>query len=291
MGTSRLQRSVRVTLIGFAVNVLLAVSKLIAGVLGHSHALVADSIESFGDLLSSLIVWRGLVVAATPADEDHPYGHGKAEPIAAALVATLLLVAALGIFIKSALAIATPALAPRPFTLVVLLLVVVIKETLFRFVAREGILSESVALGSDAWHHRSDAITSLCAAIGIGVAIVGGEAFQVADPIAAMAAGGIIAWNGSFLLRSALSELMDATPSADVRGKVRQVAQGVPGVEGIETCVVRKMGYHYYVDMHVEVDPALTVQEAHDIAHLVKDRVREEIPAVYDVLIHIEPAW
>jgi cation diffusion facilitator family transporter len=288
---TRLQRGVRATLIGLAVNVLLALTKLIAGILGNSKALVADAIESFGDLLSSLIVWRGLVVAATPADEDHPYGHGKAEPIAAALVSSMLLLAALGITINSAVAIASPQKGPEPFTLFVLVAVIIIKETLFRFITREGIAAESVAMRSDASHHRSDAITSFCAAIGIGIAVIGGERFYVADPIAAIAAAGIIGWNGFRLLRSALNELMDASPKVEVAERIRQVAAEVPGVKAIEKCIVRKMGYHYYVDMHVEVDPHLTVKDAHEIAHVVKDRVREQIPAVYDVLVHVEPAW
>jgi cation diffusion facilitator family transporter len=288
---TRLQRGVRATLIGLLVNILLALSKLVAGILGHSQALVADAVESFGDLLSSLIVWRGLVVAAAPADDDHPYGHGKAEPIAAALVSSMLLLAAIGIAINSALVIASPQKGPEPFTLLVLVLVIIIKETLFRFITREGIAAESVAMRSDASHHRSDAITSLCAAIGIGIAVIGGEKFQMADPIAAIAAAGIIGWNGFRLLHSALNELMDASPNVDVGQKIRRVASDVPGVKAIEKCIVRKMGYHYYVDMHVEVDPRLTVEKAHEIAHQVKDRIREQVPAVYDVLIHVEPAW
>jgi cation diffusion facilitator family transporter len=288
---TRLQRGVRATLIGLLVNILLALSKLVAGILGHSQALVADAVESFGDLLSSLIVWRGLVVAAAPADDDHPYGHGKAEPIAAALVSSMLLLAAIGIAINSALVIASPQKGPEPFTLLVLVLVIIIKETLFRFITREGIAAESVAMRSDASHHRSDAITSLCAAVGIGIAVIGGEKFQMADPIAAIGAAGIIGWNGFRLLHSALNELMDASPNVDVGQKIRQVASDVPGVKAIEKCIVRKMGYHYYVDMHVEVDPRLTVERAHEIAHQVKDRIREQVPAVYDVLIHVEPAW
>jgi cation diffusion facilitator family transporter len=288
---TRLQRGVRATLIGLLVNILLALSKLVAGILGHSQALVADAVESFGDLLSSLIVWRGLVVAAAPADDDHPYGHGKAEPIAAALVSSMLLLAAIGIAINSALVIASPQKGPEPFTLLVLVLVIIIKETLFRFITREGIAAESVAMRSDASHHRSDAITSLCAAVGIGIAVIGGEKFQMADPIAAIGAAGIIGWNGFRLLHSALNELMDASPNVDVGQKIRRVASDVPGVKAIEKCIVRKMGYHYYVDMHVEVDPRLTVERAHEIAHQVKDRIREQVPAVYDVLIHVEPAW
>jgi cation diffusion facilitator family transporter len=286
----RLQRSLRATFLGLTVNALLASAKLTAGVLGHSYALVADAVESLADIFSSIVVWRGLVVAAAPADEDHPYGHGKAEPIAAAIVATLLLLAAGGIALEAVREIITPHHAPAPFTLVVLLAVVAVKEALFRFVLREGISVESSAVRTDAWHHRSDAITSLAAAVGISVALIGGKGYEPADDVAAIVAAGIIAWNGWRLLRPALDELMDTSPSLEVSDQIRTIAATVPGVEGIEKCVVRKMGYHYFVDMHMEVDPKMTVESAHEIAHRVKDHVRRELPAVFDVLVHIEPA-
>jgi len=286
---SRLQRSLRATCWGLAVNALLAVAKLSAGILGHSYALVADAVESLADIFSSVVVWRGLVIAAAPADDKHPYGHGKAEPIAAAIVATMLLIAACGISIQAFREIITPHHAPAPFTLLVLIVVVVVKEGLFRFVAREADSVESSAVRTDAWHHRSDAITSLAAGIGISVALVGGEGYEAADSVAAIVAAGIIVWNACRLLRPALDELMDASPSPEVIEKIRSIAAGNPGVEAVEKCVVRKMGFHYLVDMHVEVDPQLTVQQAHQIAHEVKDSVRERLPAVSDVLVHIEP--
>ena len=287
---TRLQRGLRATCLGLATNVVLAAVKLAAGVYGHSHALVADAVESLADVFSSLIVWRGLVVAAAPADEDHPYGHGKAEPIAAAIVATILLLAATGIAITSVQHLSAPHEGPRAFTLIVLLAVVVIKEGLFRFALREGSSLDSSAVRSDAWHHRSDAITSLAAAIGITVSLVGGQGYEMADDVAAIVAAGIIAWNGWQLLRPALDELMDATPDPQLNARIREVSARMPGVAGVEKCIVRKMGYHYFVDLHVEVAPEMTVQRAHDIAHQVKDRVRAELPAVHDVLVHIEPA-
>lgn len=285
----RLQRSLRATFLGMGVNVLLAAGKLAAGICGHSHALVADAVESFADIFSSLIVWRGLVVAAAPADDDHPYGHGKAEPIAAALVATMLLLAATGIAIKAVQEIITPHHAPAPYTLLVLVGVVLVKELLFRFVFREGDAVDSTAVRSDAWHHRSDAVTSLAAAIGIMVALVGGKGYEGADDVAAIVAAGIIAWNGWRLLRPALDELMDTTPNPALNARIREVAATVSGVAGVEKCLVRKMGWQYFVDLHVEVNPQMTVREAHDIAHAVKDGIREQLPAVRDVLVHIEP--
>ena len=274
---------------GMIVNTLLAAGKMIAGLLGHSDALVADSIESLADLFSSVIVWRGLAVAAEPADEDHPYGHGKAEPIAAALVAAMLLLAAVWIAISAVREISGPRVTPASFTLVVLVGVVLVKESLFRFVLRAADSVESSAVRTDAWHHRSDAITSLAAGIGISVALIGGRGYEIADDVAALVAAGVIAWNGSRLLRPALNELMDTSPDPAFSGRISAIATTISGVEHVEKCLVRKMGYHYFVDMHVEVAPQMSVERAHQIALDVKDKVRTQIPAVRDVLVHIEP--
>jgi cation diffusion facilitator family transporter len=284
---NRLQRGLRATFAGMAVNIVLSGTKLAAGFVGHSHALVADAVESFADIFSSLIVWRGLVVAAVPADEDHPYGHGKAEPIASAIVAAMLLGAALWIALKACGEILEPHRLPAPFTLLVLVGVVVVKEILFRFVSREGKAVDSSAVKTDAWHHRSDAITSVAAGIGISVALIGG--FEAADDVAAIAAAGVIAWNGWHLLRPALNELMDAAPSREIVDQIRRIAGTTPGVDRVEKCIVRKVGYQYFVDMHVEVDPQMTVLRSHKIAHDVKDKIRDTLPAVSDVLVHVEP--
>src|SRR5437879_1369024 len=200
VSTTRLQRGLRVTFLGMIANVLLAGAKMLTGLVGHSHALVADGVESLADLFSSVIVWRGLVVAAEPADEDHPYGHGKAEPIAAAVVSTMLLLAAAGIIVQAVREILQPHHAPSGFTLIVLIVAVAAKECLFRVVMREGIRVESSAVRTDAWHHRSDAITSLAAGIGISISLIGGRGYEGADDAAAIVAGAIIAWNGGRLL-------------------------------------------------------------------------------------------
>jgi cation diffusion facilitator family transporter len=272
------------------VNILLVAGKLAAGLLGHSHALVADAVESMADIFSSIVVWRGLVVAAEPADDDHPYGHGKAEPLASTAVSTMLLLAAAGIVataFRSMLGPRHP--GPSPYTLLVLIGVVVIKESLFHFVKGEAETVESTAVKTDAWHHRSDAITSLAAAIGITISWLGGPSLTGADDVAAIVAAGIIAFNGARQLRPALNELMDATPNSELIQIIRTAAAAIPGVERVEKCFVRKMGHRYFVDMHIEVAPQLTVQEGHRISHLVKDHVRDKFPAVRDVLVHIEP--
>jgi cation diffusion facilitator family transporter len=286
----RLKRSLRATFIGLAANTVLTAAKFTAGILGHSHALVADAVESLADIFSSLVVWRGLVVAAEPPDEDHPYGHGKAEPLAAAVVSTMLLLAAGWIILQSAREILQPHTSPAPFTLIVLLAVIVIKESLFRFVLRESISVESSAVQTDAWHHRSDAITSLAAAIGISVALLGGKSYAAADDVAAIVAALIIAANGWRLLRPALNELMDTAPNREIVDHIRRIAGAVPGVDCIEKCLVRKVGYDFFVDMHAEVDPQMTVQRSHEIAHNIKNQIRSQIPSVRDVLVHIEPS-
>jgi cation diffusion facilitator family transporter len=290
MTDARLRRSLRVTLIGLVINALLTIAKFTAGILGHSHALIADAVESLADIFSSIIVWRALVIAAEPEDEDHPYGHGKAEPLAAATVSTMLLAAGAWIAVHAFRAIAHPHPAPAPFTLVVLLGVICIKEGLFRFVLREAISVESSAVHTDAWHHRSDVITSFAAAIGISVALLGGKGYEAADEFAAIVAAAIIVWNAWRLLRPAVNELMDRSPSRELTERIGQIAESVRGVEQVEKCFVRKMGYHFYADMHVEVNPQMTVQQSHDIAHEVKDNIRSQIPRVRDVLVHIEPS-
>jgi cation diffusion facilitator family transporter len=290
MTDARLRRSLRVTLIGLVINALLTTAKFTAGILGHSHALIADAVESLADIFSSIIVWRALVIAAEPEDEDHPYGHGKAEPLAAATVSTMLVAAGAWIAVHAFRAIAHPHPAPAPFTLVVLLGVICIKEGLFRFVLREAISVESSAVHTDAWHHRSDVITSFAAAIGISVALLGGKGYESADEFAAIVAAAIIVWNAWRLLRPAVNELMDRSPSRELTERIGQIAESVRGVEQVEKCFVRKMGYHFYADMHVEVNPQMTVQQSHDIAHEVKDQIRSQIPRVRDVLVHIEPS-
>ncbi len=286
----RLRKSLRTTFVGIVINVVLSLGKMTTGIFGHSQALIADGIESLADVFSSLIVWRGLSIAAAPADPEHPYGHGKAEPIAAAIVGLMLIFAAIWIGVQSAHQILRPHQSPAWYTLVVLIGVVVIKELLFRFALRTAEDVESTAVKSDAWHHRSDAITSLAAGLGIGVALIGGKGWEIADDVAAGLASLIIAWNGWHIVRPALDELMDAVAPPDVVQRIMSLAGAVENVACIQKCVVRRHGYNYFVDLHVHVDPQMTVAASHRIAHQVKDKVRQEVPRVRDVLVHIEPS-
>jgi cation diffusion facilitator family transporter len=286
----RLSRSVRATFLGIAVNTLLGAGKIITGIAGHSQALIADGIESLADIVCSLVVWRGLVVAEAPSDEDHPYGHGKAEAIAAGIVAMMLIIAAVWIAVQSVHQIFVPHQTPAAYTLVVLIVVIIVKEFLFRGVLQTGQEVASTALRVDAWHHRSDAITSLAAAIGILVAILGGPGYERADDVAALLASFIIAWNGVRVGRPAMDELMDAAAPEELRRRIAEVSGQFSDVACIQKCIVRSHGYWYFVDLHVHVDPEMTVARSHALAHQVKERLRAEFPRIRDVLVHIEPS-
>ena len=287
---SAADRSLVATMAGVMVNASLAAVKGVAGVLGGSYALIADAMESALDIVSSLIVWGGLRIAATPPDKNHPYGHGKAEPLAAIVVAICLHGAALALAIQAIHEIREPQQIPETYTLYVLAAVILVKEGLFRFVVRVGEDVQSAAVKGDAWHHRSDAITSAAAFIGISVAIWGGEGYEAADAWAALFACGVIFYSGVRVIRPALAEVMDTAPPPGVEQAVRDAALGVQGVAGLDACTVRKSGFEYYVDLHVEVDGGITVREGHAIAHAVKDAIQQQLPSVRDALIHIEPA-
>ena len=280
----------RASFVSVVANPLLALGKIVAGVLGNSYALIADGIESSADVFSSLVVWKALRVSARPADTDHPYGHGKAESIAGLVVAAALIAAAILIAVQSLREIITPHHAPAPFTLIVLVAVVVTKELLYRYVDRAGRAIGSTALKSDAWHHRSDAITSGAAFVGISIALLGGPGYEAADDWAALVACAIVAYNGVALLRPALAEIMDAAVPHDIEQRVRTVAAGVDGVRFIEKCRVRKSGLGLLMDIHVVVDGTLTVREGHAIAHRVKDALMAgDGLVVSDVVVHTEP--
>jgi cation diffusion facilitator family transporter len=289
------RQGMRLVIFGIFVNGGLALVKAVAGVVGNTYALVADAIESLSDVITSVIVWWGLCIAAQPPDDDHPYGHGKAEPLATVVVAVALFGAGIAIAYQSVREILVPHKMPAPFTLVVLVVVVVVKEALFRRVLRAGQEADSTAVQGDAWHHRSDAITSAAAFVGIAVAIlgdryIGGPNWSSADDWAALLAAGLIGFNAWNLLRPALAELTDATPDQAIIDEVRRIARTVPGVVDLHHTNVRKMGFEYYVDLDVIVDRDIAVWQGHDIAHLVQDAIRKANPRIPRVLVHVEPS-
>jgi len=272
------------------VNVAFAFIKITAGVFGNAYALIADGIESALDAAGSIVIWGGLRFAARPPDATHPYGHGKAEPLAAVVVALGVLVAAAALAVASVREIFLPHHGPAPFTLFVLVIAVVVKEALFRAVSRVGRTVESTAVTTDAWHHRADAVTSMAAAVGISIALIGGERWQRADDYAALFACVVIATTGVRLLRPALQEILDTAPRGGIAESIQRAARSVPGVIDLDKCFVRKMGVSYYVDLHVQVDGSISVREGHNLAHRVKDIIRGADSRIADVLVHIEPA-
>jgi cation diffusion facilitator family transporter len=287
--TDAVRRGMRTALIGMCVNAGLAVVKIAAGIVGHSQALIADGIESAADLFSSLVVWSGLRIASRSADEQYPFGYGKAEALAAGVVALLLFLAALAIAFESVRQILTPHQTPRAFTLLVLVGVILVKELWFRRVLRLGESVGSTVVSADAWHHRSDAITSAAAFVGISVALIGGPGWESADDWAALLASGVIVYNAVGVVRPAVHDLMDRAPGEAILARVAAAARAVPGVRAIEKLKVRKAGMGYYVDLHVQADPRMALHDAHVLSGMVKSAIRSAVPEVHGALIHMEP--
>jgi len=277
------------TIVALMISTALAVLKIGAGILGNSYALIADGVESVLDLFSGLLVLSGLRLSAAGPSEAYPYGRGKAEPLSALAVATVLLLAAVGIAAGATYEIVSPQAAPEPFTLAVLVIVLVSKEGTYRWLSRRGRMIGSRAVQVDAWHHRADALTSLAAFIGISISLLAGEAWVRADDWAALVACAVIAWNGVSLLRSGLTELLDVTAPPEVQERVRALAADVEGVEGIDELRVRRSGLVYLVDIHIVVDGELTVRSGHSLGHRVKDRLLHSELPVLDALVHVEP--
>ena len=287
---NRFDRGISTALVGFSSNVILAAIKIVTGIIGNSYALLADGIESTLDIFSSVIVLGGIKISSMPADENHPYGHGKAESLATMTVSLILLMAGMGIAVKSILEIMQPQHTPAFFTLIVLVMAIIVKEILFRRLFSVGKSVNSLSLKTEAWHHRSDALTSVAAFIGISIAIVGGKTYESADDWAALAASGIIIFNGINMLKHAVREIMDHAPNPECEETIRSIAGRIAGVAAIEKCRVRKSGLNLFVDIHVHVNGDMQVHKAHAIAHEVKDALMTSSLGIADVLVHIEPA-
>jgi cation diffusion facilitator family transporter len=284
------QTAIRTTIISIAGNICLAILKAIAGIFGNSYALIADAIESTTDIFSSLLVLFGLRYANKPADSNHPYGHGRAEPLITFIVVCFLVVSAIIIAYKSILNIGTPHELPKTWTLLVLLPLIIWKEISFRLVMKKAKEINSSSLKADAWHHRSDAITSVAAFIGISIAVYFGKGYESADDWAALFASAFIIYNSYLIFRPALGEIMDENLHEDLIAEIRRVALTVDGILATEKCFVRKAGMKYHVDLHAVVDASITVKRGHDISHKLKDILRAQIPQLGHVLIHIEPS-
>ncbi len=270
-------------------NLLLAGIKGAAGFFGNSYALIADAIESITDVFASVLVLFGLSYAQKPADENHPYGHGKVEPLVTFLVVAFLVISA-GIIVHESIGnIQSPQKTPEPWTLIILGAIILWKELSYRMVMKKSRETGSSALRADAWHHRSDAITSVLAFIGITIAVLFGEGYETADDWAAIFAAGFILYNSYLIFRPALGEVMDEHRYDNLVDQVRKVSLEVPGILGTEKCFVRKAGMRYHVDLHARVNGDISVREGHDLSHRLKDHLRSQIPGLGHVLIHTEP--
>ena len=286
---TNIQKAIKTSYLSIVGNALLAIVKGITGIFGNSYALIADAIESTTDVFSSLLVLIGLKYSSKPPDENHPYGHGKAEPLITFAVVGFLVISATVIAYESIEHIRTPHSVPESYTLIVLAVIIVIKEIFYRFVSKKSDETRSTSLKADAWHHRSDAITSLMAFIGIAIAIYMGEGYENADDWAALFASGFILYNAYLILRPALGEVMDEHFYEDMIENIRELSHEVPGVIETEKCFVRKTGMTFLVDLHITVNGSQTVKEGHEIAHNVKDHLLKEMPEITNVLIHVEP--
>ncbi|CAM4130874.1 cation diffusion facilitator family transporter [Flavobacterium antarcticum] len=283
------EKAIHATYLSIIGNFMLAVAKGITGVFGNSYALVADAIESLTDVFSSALVLFGIKYSTRPADSNHPYGHGRAESLVTFIVVGFLLISATVIAYQSILNIQTPHEIPEKYTLLVLAVIIIIKEIFYRIISKRGKETNSSSLKADAWHHRSDAITSLMAFIGISIAIFMGPGYETADDWAALIASLFIVYNAYLIFRPALGEILDEHVYDDLVEQIRIISERVDGVQGTEKCFVRKTGMTYLVDLHLLVNGNLSVTQGHEISHATKDRLMEQLPELANVLIHIEP--
>lgn len=276
-------------LFGFITNLMLAVLKAIAGVVGNSAALLADAIESTADVISSFLLFIGLRFAQKPPDEDHPYGHGRLEPLITFFIVLMLLLSAAFITWQAIIDLKKPQDPPAAWTIAVLLGIIVWKESVYRYMVAKARKIGSAVLRAEAWHHRSDALTSVTACIGIALAVFLGKGFEYADEWAALFAAGVIAFNAYRILTPAFREMMDENQYHELVAHIHEISDKVEGVENIEKCYVRKIGMYYQVDLHARVQGELSVREGHHIAHRLKDALVEANPVIRNVHIHVEP--
>lgn len=289
MSSDKQVSAIRTSYFSIITNISLSIVKWLAGFFGNSYALIADAIESTTDIFSSILVMMGLKYAQRPADENHPYGHGRIEPLVTFFVVGFLIVSATVIGYQSIININRPHDLPAPWTLIILGLIIVWKEISFRLVLKKSKETNSSSLKADAWHHRSDAITSVAAFIGISIALILGPGYESADDYAALLATGFILYNSYKIFRPALGEIMDEHIHPEMVAKIRTISLTVEGIIGTEKCFVRKLGTQYNVDLHAIVDGSLTVAIGHEIAHKLKDEIMLQLPEVTSVLVHIEP--
>ena len=289
MEVSNESSAIKATYFSIIGNTLLATIKLISGFLGNSYALIADGIESTADIFSSFFVLLGFKYAQRPPDENHPYGHSRIEPLVTFLIVAFLVTSATVIAYESIINIRTPHKIPEAWTLIVLAVIIIWKEASYRYVLIKSNKTKSSSLKADAWHHRSDAITSVTAFIGISIALIFGKGYETADDWAALFASAFILYNAYLIFRPALGEIMDEHLYDDLVKDIRKISMTVDGIKGTEKCFVRKAGMKYLIELHAIVNGKITVEEGHLLAHKLQDKIQKEIPEISHITTHIEP--
>ena len=280
----------RVALGGMIVSSGLAVVKIITGLMAGSTSVVADGLESAGDVLASGLVFLGLTLAAKPADWNHPYGHGRAETLTGLLVGLMLLGAGAAISGHALLRAGDVHPPPAAYAIWPLIASIGIKSALCGVKFRFGKKIGSTSLAADAWNDAVDIVSGVTALAAVGLTLYDPQRFLAADHYGGFAVGVIVIFTGLRVTRDTGLQLMDTMPSERMMQTIREVAHQVSGVEGVEKCFARKTGLQYHVDLHLEVDPEITVRSSHNIAEQVRNRIRREVDWVADVLVHVEPS-
>ncbi|MBN2097615.1 MAG: cation transporter [Candidatus Omnitrophica bacterium] len=273
--------------IGLFTNAALTIFKFFAGIVGLSKAMVADALHSFSDILTTVVVYVGICIAERPADEDHPYGHGNAETIAAAIVALIIL--GLGIYAaKSAVSSLIQGQFKQPLAIALWAAIasILAKEALFRYTIKVGQLNNNPAVIADAWHHRSDVYSSLAALVGIAGAKI---SFLYLDPLAGLVVAALIVKIAFPLIRSNIGIMMDEKPNAGLISNIEGIVQNCEGVKKIDSIKVHRRGSHFTIDLELSVDSSISVAEGHKIAARVRDKLRKKIRSVRDVMVHVNP--
>jgi cation diffusion facilitator family transporter len=280
----------RVAIAGMVVSGSLAIVKVLVGLSGHSTAVVADGLESAGDVFASGFVLLGLTLAARPADENHPYGHGRAEILTGLLIGLAVTAAGALISYDSLRRLGQPRLPLAAYVVWPLLASLLARMALALVKFHYGRKIHSTALVADAWHDSMDTVSAIAALIAVALTLSDPARFFNADRYGGFVVGLIVVSVGVRVARETALQLMDTMPNEGLMRQIRAVASTVPGVRGVEKCFARKTGLRYHVDLHLEVDPEITVRQSHEIAHNVRYRIREQLDWVADVLVHVEPA-
>lgn len=284
-----IRRGSQVALVSIAASGLLAIANISLGWTGGSTSVVAAGVEFAGDVLASTVVLVGLRFGALPADADHPYGHGRAETLGGLIVGLILVLSGLGICIRSAQKIAEVHPPPAVYTMYPLAAAIFVKSGLSMLKFQVGRSIRSASLVADAWNDAVDILSAMAAMLAVFLTMYDPARFLAADHYGGFTVGLVVIFTGLRVTRDASLELMDTMPESALIEQVRKVAMEVPNVSGVEKCFARKTGLQYHVDLHLEVHPDITVRASHDIATMVRIRIKETIPDIADVLVHVEP--